>query len=165
MTDIVCSAGCKRSGVLAADGTPPAGWEQLPITGRWCCSQCWRDLTAANHLPGPPTTRFNRCAEEAARTATTQRGREAVNFHQHKTNNAWLGRPAGVPTTECEGLPITRVAFDNVTVCFSYWRPSAEDLAALNAGKSIRLGVWGATQPPVHVGVEGDGAVREITDL
>lgn len=88
-----------------------------------------------------------------------------MKFHQHKTTNAWLGKPADMSAAECDGLPITRVRFQNLTMCYSYWRPSDEELAAIVAGKSIRLGVAGVTQPPVHVGVEGDGIVPEISDL
>lgn len=88
-----------------------------------------------------------------------------MNFHQHKTNTGILGRPKGVSTLDCEGLPITRVEFENTSVVFSYWRPTPEELAALNAGKSVRLGIWGMTHPPVYIGVEGDNAVPLIPDL
>ena len=49
---IVCSAGCKRTGVIADDGTLPPGWEELGITGRYRCPQCWRDLQAARNIQG-----------------------------------------------------------------------------------------------------------------
>ena len=35
----------------------------------------------------------------------------------------------------------------------SYWRPSPEELAMLNAGHSVELTVWGVTHPPLYVGV------------
>jgi hypothetical protein len=43
---VSCSAGCKREVLLSeAERT---GWENLPITGRWRCPQCWRELQAIN---------------------------------------------------------------------------------------------------------------------
>jgi len=44
---ITCAAGCKRT---AADETAAtaAGWEHLPISRRWRCPQCWRELQAIN---------------------------------------------------------------------------------------------------------------------
>jgi len=41
-----CSAGCMRS--IPESQTSHAGWENLPITGRWRCPQCWRELQAVN---------------------------------------------------------------------------------------------------------------------
>ena len=55
MSDIVCSAGCKRVGVLADDGTPPPGWDCLQITGRYRCPHCGRELAAASSMPGTPS--------------------------------------------------------------------------------------------------------------
>lgn len=52
--EVPCSAGCKRVAVLPDDGSPPSGWECLPITGRWRCAQCWRELTAASGFAGVP---------------------------------------------------------------------------------------------------------------
>jgi hypothetical protein len=54
MTEISCSAGCKRTGVLDENGSPPAGWDRLQITGRYRCPTCGRELTAANHITGTP---------------------------------------------------------------------------------------------------------------
>lgn len=48
---IACAAGCKRT-VADADAALQAGWELLPITGRYRCAVCWRDLNAASTLPG-----------------------------------------------------------------------------------------------------------------
>jgi len=49
---VVCSAGCKRSVELPQDGTTPPGWEQLQITNRWRCMQCYRELDAGNSMQG-----------------------------------------------------------------------------------------------------------------
>lgn len=53
--EVSCSAGCKRWAELPGDGTPPPGWELLPIAGRYRCANCWRDLTAAQQLQGTPS--------------------------------------------------------------------------------------------------------------
>lgn len=45
--EVACSAGCKRTAALPEDGTSPPGWEQLPISGRWRCPHCYRELIAA----------------------------------------------------------------------------------------------------------------------
>lgn len=44
---IVCAAGCKRE-VADIDAAQAAGWENLPITNRWRCPACWRELQAVN---------------------------------------------------------------------------------------------------------------------
>ena len=45
---------------------------------------------------------------------------------------------------EVEGLPVVK----------SYWRPTPEELAALNAGGLVALSVVGTTMPPVALEVE-----------
>jgi len=42
---ITCSAGCKRD-MPDEQAASQAGWEILPITGRWRCGQCGRELAA-----------------------------------------------------------------------------------------------------------------------
>lgn len=74
---------------------------------------------------------------------------------QHPTNNAVLGAPAvwdqgGLP---CGALPITRTEVDGVPAVVSYWTPSAQELAALNAGKPVALWVVGQAMPPVALEV------------
>lgn len=41
-------------------------------------------------------------------------------------------------------------------VFYSFWRPEPEELAALNRGAPIRLGVFSRAHPPVNVGVIDD---------
>lgn len=51
----------------------------------------------------------------------------------------------------CGVLPVEVV--DDVRVgrvCQSYWKPTAAELATLNAGGVIRLGIYGG-QPPVFI--------------
>lgn len=39
------------------------------------------------------------------------------------------------------------------TVVMSFWKPSVEELEALNKGHLIGLEVWGNTAPPVRISV------------
>lgn len=73
-----------------------------------------------------------------------------MRFVQHPTNNAVLGAPPGMDSTQCHALPITRVRYeDGMHGVWSYWKPSAEELGVLAAGGFVRLGVLGSTMPPV----------------
>jgi hypothetical protein len=52
MTDsIVCSAGCKRQ-ARDDDAALALGWEVLPISTRWRCLDCTRELRHASSLAG-----------------------------------------------------------------------------------------------------------------
>lgn len=75
---------------------------------------------------------------------------------QHPSNNGVLGAPAGWDQGElpCNALPITRTHVGDLPAVLSYWRPDADELAALNAGGAVRLWVVGATMPPVILDVE-----------
>ncbi|MRW88853.1 hypothetical protein GJ699_02525 [Duganella sp. FT80W] len=79
-----------------------------------------------------------------------------MNKIQHPSNNAVLGAPEGWNQAElpCEALAITRSEYAGMPVVKSYWRPSAEELAILNAGGSVELAVLGHTMPPVMVSVD-----------
>ncbi|MYM34923.1 hypothetical protein GTP38_11300 [Duganella sp. FT94W] len=75
---------------------------------------------------------------------------------QHPSNNDVLGAPkdwnqAGLP---CSALPITRAKFGDMEAVVSYWRPSAEELAVMNAGGSVELAILGCTMPPVMLSVD-----------
>jgi hypothetical protein len=50
---------------------------------------------------------------------------------------------------KCGGLPIQRTEIQGVPCLISHWKPSAEDLAALNAGGVVSLVVYGVQHPPV----------------
>lgn len=75
---------------------------------------------------------------------------------QHPSNNDVLGAPAGwdQDRATCNALPITRTEMDGIPCMMSFWRPTAEELAALNAGHLVVLCVLGAVHPPVLVAVE-----------
>lgn len=64
---------------------------------------------------------------------------------------------------ECGTLEVADVAgVGNRPFMESLWRPDADDLAALNAGAAIVLGIQGVVHPVVYMGVTGppqhDGA-------
>jgi hypothetical protein len=42
-----CAAGCQRTVADQAEALAQ-GWENLPITNRWRCPHCWRELQAVN---------------------------------------------------------------------------------------------------------------------
>lgn len=74
-----------------------------------------------------------------------------------------LGPPPGTPRGECGALPvlIEEGGTFGRTYC-SYWKPSAEELAALVAGGHVRLRVRGNGHPPVSVDVPPPGYVKEL---
>jgi hypothetical protein len=79
-----------------------------------------------------------------------------MNKHQHPSNNDVLGAPVGWNQGDltCAALPITRAKFGDMEAVVSYWRPSAEELAVLNAGGSVELAILGRTIPPVMLSVD-----------
>ena len=81
---------------------------------------------------------------------------------QHPSNNDILRAPPGVPIEECSALPITRIEYtDGTPAVASYWLPTTEELARLNAGKAVALVVLGRTHPPIFVGVDGDPSLPQ----
>lgn len=78
-----------------------------------------------------------------------------VNRTQHPSNNAVLGAPQGWDQNNlpCNALPITRMECDGVPAVVSFWRPTGEELRALNEGQLIALWVVGQTMPPVALNV------------
>lgn len=79
-----------------------------------------------------------------------------MNRTQHPSNNDVLGAPKGWDQSEipCDALPITRTEVEGSPVIVSFWRPTGEDLAALQAGGTVALWVFGRGMPPVSLGVE-----------
>lgn len=84
--------------------------------------------------------------------------------HHHPSNNDVLGAPPGVDIDTCEALPITRVLYpDGIAAVVSFWTPTADELALLNAGKSVRFQIFGRTHAPIYIGVDGDGLLAPIS--
>ena len=72
---------------------------------------------------------------------------------QHPTNNRVLGAPTGWSQEElrCNAIPITDVDLDGTPVVVTYWRPTEEELAAMNRGEYVQLSIIGRTMPPVAI--------------
>jgi hypothetical protein len=75
---------------------------------------------------------------------------------EHPSNNAVLGAPVGWDQSAlpCDVLPVTRTVVDGVPCIMSFWKPSAAELASLQAGASVALWVVGETMPPVSLTVD-----------
>jgi hypothetical protein len=80
-----------------------------------------------------------------------------MNFAPHPSATRKFGPPAGwTPEKdgECGTLEIADVEdAHGHPFMESLWRPDPEELAALNAGAAIVLGISGRTHPVVYVGV------------
>ena len=55
---------------------------------------------------------------------------------------------------ECSALPIRFSEYGGHRCMLSYWKPTPEELKALNEGYSLCLGVVGAVHPPVFMMVQ-----------
>ena len=79
-----------------------------------------------------------------------------MNRTQHPSNNAVLGAPKGwdQDALPCNALPITRTECDGHPAVVSFWKPTAEELQALNEGRPVALWVVGETMPPVALMVD-----------
>lgn len=68
-----------------------------------------------------------------------------------------LGAPADWDQSKgrCDVLPIADVMTDQGPFMVSAWAPTAEELAALNAGASVRLWIQGESHPVVVLDVDG----------
>jgi len=76
-----------------------------------------------------------------------------MNTHQHPSCNFVLDPPKG--DTDCRPLPILRMTdTGGLPVVVSFWKPTPEELAQLNAGGVVALHVWGRTHAPLYVGTE-----------
>jgi hypothetical protein len=76
---------------------------------------------------------------------------------QHPSNTRVLGAPEGWNQGDlpCHAIPVTDQVYpEGIRAVVSYWQPTAEELAVLNAGGLIGLSVIGITMPPVAVFVE-----------
>lgn len=74
---------------------------------------------------------------------------------RHPSNTRVLNAPKGwdQDTLPVDALPITDTALEGVPCVASFWRPDADELAALAAGGMVMLHVIGQTMPPVALGV------------
>ncbi|WP_063893075.1 hypothetical protein [Burkholderia ubonensis] len=74
-----------------------------------------------------------------------------------------LGAPADWDQSKsaCDTLPIVDVETDNGPFMVSAWQPTAEELAALNAGAPIRLWIQGTNHPVVALAVDAPDEQRD----
>lgn len=75
---------------------------------------------------------------------------------QHPSNNKVLGAPAGWDQSDvpCSALAVTEIAWGDGPAIVSFWKPTAQELADLNAGAYVALWVSGQGMPPVALSVE-----------
>lgn len=75
---------------------------------------------------------------------------------QHSSNNRVLGAPAGWDQQElpCSAIALTDAVVDGMPCVRTFWRPTAEELAELNAGVLVALSLIGRAMPPAALGVE-----------
>ena len=75
---------------------------------------------------------------------------------QHSSNNKVFGAPANWDQSgvRCSALAVTTGEVEGCPVVASFWRPSAQELADLNAGGLVMLTVFSSTIFPVSVDVE-----------
>lgn len=68
-----------------------------------------------------------------------------------------MGPPTGTPQGKCGGLPM-KIGKSNTWpgayTYTSYFKPSPEELAALNEGACVELCIHGLQHPPVAVNVD-----------
>ncbi len=81
-----------------------------------------------------------------------------MNPVHHVSNNMLLGPPTGVSDDDCLTLPATML-IDGTQVpphytIQSYWKPTHEELAKLNANGTVILSVIGQQHPMVWVHTE-----------
>ena len=75
---------------------------------------------------------------------------------QFKGQQRFLGAPRGwdQDDTECVALPVKLSEVNGLPALTSYWKPTPEELAALNAGELVKFTIIGSGQPPVLLEVE-----------
>lgn len=76
-----------------------------------------------------------------------------MNPVEFEGQSTLLAPPPGTPRGECGALPVQVFGGAFGFVFSSFWRPTIEELAQLNAGAHVRLAVHGAAHPPVWVDV------------
>jgi len=80
-----------------------------------------------------------------------------MNPVEFKGQTLVMGAPPGTAPGVCGGLPmlIERSSiWPGAKKYTSYFKPSPEELAVLNAGGCVQLEVHGASHPPVSVNVD-----------
>ena len=76
-----------------------------------------------------------------------------MNSLEHPTHNRRLGAPPGMQDS-CRAMSVRDDVLAGAPVVVSHWRPTPDELRALNAGAVIALAVVGRTMPPVAMWLE-----------
>lgn len=78
-----------------------------------------------------------------------------MDIFNHPRCTHVMGKPSNMTDAQCAGLPVLPFTDELGTSAMSFWKPSAEDLAILNAGGTVALGILGGMQahPVVFVTV------------
>lgn len=79
-----------------------------------------------------------------------------MEIYKHSSCNATLGVGPELAAKGVVPLPVNRSNEGGVDMVQSFWLPDPVELAAINAGHSIVLTVWGDTHTPVKLEVARD---------
>lgn len=76
-----------------------------------------------------------------------------MEIYHHPACTHTLGAPADMQDGSCDALPVAYQDTEHGRFAVSFWLPSAEELAELNAGQPVALGVRavGRQHPVVFV--------------
>lgn len=75
-----------------------------------------------------------------------------MDFIKHPACTRVLGAPPGMEDS-VNALPVAELSTEIGVGLFSFWKPDAEELAMLNAGHALALGVYSHQHPIVSMGV------------
>lgn len=76
-----------------------------------------------------------------------------MNHYEHRLCNGELAPADGDAEQGVDTLPVQRgkIKGSDILVVRSFWRPTAEELALLNADGAVMLTVFGGTHAPLRV--------------
>lgn len=84
-----------------------------------------------------------------------------MNHIKHPLTNFTFNAPPGM--NNCDDLAVVRGTMDNpeqTPVIMSYWKPTPEEIAELNAGGYVRLTIVGTGMPPVALATVDEACKR-----
>ena len=64
-----------------------------------------------------------------------------MDIHRHPNCNHTYGAPSDMTEDQCGALPVILHEMNGSVWAESFWKPTPEQLAELNAGKAVVLGV------------------------
>lgn len=75
---------------------------------------------------------------------------------RHKSNNFRLEKPSSLSDEQCQPLPVSVINTGIGATITSFWKPTPEELEALNANGVVMVTVLGTLHPPVEINVTLD---------